>query len=74
MDTLTHQGVESISALEAGETRYYRMFSKNGNHFSVAADGGMTAGSLQKSGVQLQLRWPSRRKDSAVHSDQTDLE
>jgi hypothetical protein len=30
--------------------RYYRIFSKNGNHFSVAADGGMKAGTLQASG------------------------
>ena len=30
--------------------RYYRIFSKNGNHFSEAADGGMKAGALQASG------------------------
>ena len=36
--------------LEDSAVRYYRIFSKNANHFSVAADGGMTAGSLQASG------------------------
>ena len=48
VDTLRIREWKDIAA-KADETRYYRIFSKNSNHFSLAADGGMTAGSLQDS-------------------------